>query len=114
MGSKDPIVPMWLSVDTFIYITKTNSMFATISGDPEAELDAQLSCTSTQQNKLLLASGTGREGDLLSTEQHLCFHNFLPVGLFWLLAFTGLKNRIKEAKEKVFQRMKLRIVKIFE
>jgi len=30
------------------------------------------------------------------------------------LALTGLKNCIKEAKEKVFQGMKPRIVKIFE
>lgn len=77
LGGKDPVVPM-----RFIYITKTNSMFATISDDPKAGLDARLSCTSTQQNKLPLASGAGREGDLLSTEQHLCFHNFLPIGLF--------------------------------
>lgn len=56
-------------------------MFATTSNSLKVELGAEISCIRTQQNEVLLASGKGREGALLSAEQQLCFPSFLPCRL---------------------------------
>lgn len=94
------------SSEMLLHITKTTSMFTS----PKAELMS--SGVSHIPTQLLV----GQEGRELCCQPN-SVHAFITpslFGLFSLLAYTGLKNCIKEAKEKVFQRMKLRIVKIFE